>query len=43
MTTLRDLLLIAAEHLPVWRDAAVMVLALVVLACLWLASEAAGS
>lgn len=43
MKILQELLLIAAEYLPVWRDAAIIVLALVVIGCLRLAVEVYGS
>ena len=39
MSVLRDLLHIAAETLPIWRDAGIVLLASLVLACLFLADS----
>ena len=40
MTALRDVLYLAADTLPVWRDSAVVLLAGVVIACLWFYASA---
>lgn len=39
---LADLGPVAAASLPIWRDAVVAVLALVVVGCLWFYAEASG-
>ncbi len=42
MSTVGDMLQIAAQWLPVWRDAVVAFLALVVIVCLWVYVSAVG-
>ena len=34
---------IAAQTLPIWRDAAIVLLALVIIGCLWLAAAVYGT
>jgi hypothetical protein len=42
VTRVQEFIYLAAAYLPVWRDAAIVLLAGVVIGCLWLYAEATG-